>query len=139
MANAATPSQKWGNPDSKSFEANYMTVMKWYDSMDKQTHKLYCHKLAAPHFKAFLEELSHIYDIKIVWCYNNRSIRGSTRKSQHAYGNAIDINPDKNPMGSKLITDMPIKEVTALAKKHNLDWGALWSGRKDAMHFEYRG
>jgi hypothetical protein len=138
MANAAVPGQKWGTPGTKGFESNYMTVMRWYDSFDKQTHKLYCHKLAAPYFKAFLEELSKIYDIKSLGAFNVRKIGGSSRMSQHSWGNAIDINPLENPRRKPLKTDMP-PNIIALAAKHNLEWGGTWKSLPDSMHFEYRG
>ena len=58
--------------------------------------------------------------------------------SEHAYGNAIDINPDKNPWRSSK-TNLP-SNVSDIAAKHGLIWGGDWSpGSRDPMHFEWTG
>ncbi len=68
--------------------------------------------------------------------YNFRNIRGGSTLSRHATGQALDINPAKNPMtNGKLITDLP-PNVSEIAAKHGLKWGGDWTRRKDAMHFE---
>ena len=94
---------------------------------------------SAPSFSGFIGELeSQGYNIRDFGGFNNRDIVGARgRKSQHAYGNAIDLNPGKNPLGTS-ITDMP-ENVRALAKKYGLIWGMDWKGRKDPMHFEWNG
>lgn len=89
-------------------------------------------------FQGFVRELeSQGYNIKSLGGFNNRMVRGGNRLSQHAYGNAIDLNPGNNPLGTT-ITDMP-DNVRALAKKYGLIWGMDWKGRKDPMHFEWNG
>lgn len=96
------------------------------------------HREAQPSFSGFLKELeAQGYDVKSLGGYNPRQIRGGSGWSQHAYGNAIDLNPGKNPLGTS-ITDMP-DNVRELAKKYGLIWGADWKGRKDPMHFEWNG
>jgi hypothetical protein len=67
-----------------------------------------------------------------------RQKRGGGGWSQHAFGNAIDINPSRNPMTNKLITDMP-PNVRDMAAKYGLSWGGDWKSTKDAMHFEWMG
>ena len=101
--------------------------------------KVTVHAAAAASFKGFLDELEGTgYRIDSLGGHNHRAIRGSNRLSQHAYGNAIDINPDRNPMGNRLITDLP-PNVSAMAARHGLSWGGDWKRRKDAMHFEWTG
>jgi len=93
---------------------------------------------ALPAFQGFIRELEgQGYKIKSLGGFNNRMIRGGNRLSQHAYGNAIDLNPGNNPLGTS-VTDMP-DNVRALAKKYGLIWGMDWKGRKDPMHFEWNG
>jgi len=71
--------------------------------------------------------------------YNSRPIRGSTTTpSNHSWGLALDINWDKNPMTSTLITDMPGTVVNAW-KDLGFGWGGNYGGRKDSMHYEYNG
>ena len=98
------------------------------------------HKEAAESFRGFLNELEGSgYKIDSLGGYNNRAIRGGSRLSQHAYGNAVDVNPDKNPMTyGPTVTDMPAN-VGDLAAKYGLTWGGDWKNRKDAMHFEWAG
>jgi hypothetical protein len=95
---------------------------------------------AAPHFKAFLEDLtSRGYKIDDIGGYSDRLKRGSfASMSEHAYGNAIDINPDRNPFHSRK-TDLP-PNVAQIAAKYGLIWGGNWSGNSaDPMHFEWSG
>lgn len=95
---------------------------------------------AAPHFKAFLDELTaRGYKIGSLGGYNDRMKRGSLSSySEHAFGNAIDINPGSNPFHSHA-TDLP-KDVSRIAAKYGLIWGGDWYGRTaDPMHFEWSG
>ncbi len=97
------------------------------------------HKAASANFQGFLNELEASgYKINSLGGFNHRNIRGGNKLSQHAYGNAIDINPAQNPMGSRLITDMP-KNISDMAVKWGITWGGDWKRRPDAMHFEWNG
>jgi hypothetical protein len=70
------------------------------------------------------------------WGFACRSIRGRNVASNHSWGLAVDLNSLANPMGSRLVTDMP-SWLPALWRAHGFRWGGDYSGRKDAMHFEY--
>jgi hypothetical protein len=101
--------------------------------------KLTVNAAAAESFKGFVDELEASgYKINSLGGYNLRQKRGGGGWSQHAYGNAIDINPAKNPMTGKLITDMP-GNIRDMAAKYGLSWGGDWKSTKDAMHFEWMG
>lgn len=67
-------------------------------------------------------------------CYNNRPIRGSTNISNHAFAAAIDMNPEKLPLGSKNKMH-PI--MYAAFKNQGALMGQDYSGRKDPMHAEF--
>ncbi len=56
--------------------------------------------------------------------------------SKHSFAIAVDINPNKNPMGIKLITDIP-QSVINIFLKRGFIWGGNWEHRKDPMHFEF--
>ena len=97
------------------------------------------HSAAAESFQGFVNELEASgYKIKSFGGHNHRGKRGGGGLSQHAYGNAIDINPEQNPFGNKLITDMP-QNIREIAAKWGLSWGGDWKSVKDAMHFEWMG
>jgi hypothetical protein len=68
--------------------------------------------------------------------FNNRNIRGGTRKSLHAYGAAIDLWPGPNGNHTHWPTraKMPIQVMEIFAKHGWLSAGAFWS--RDAMHFQ---
>lgn len=90
----------------------------------------------APQFQAFLSELeSSGYKINPEKSggYNDRNIRGSEKKSQHAFGNAIDLNWDINPQGQSK-HDLP-SGINDIAAKHGIVWGGKFSN-PDPMHFE---
>ncbi|MDO5287237.1 MAG: peptidoglycan-binding protein [Actinomycetia bacterium] len=68
--------------------------------------------------------------------YNCRFIRGSSKPSNHAYGRAVDLNWNANPMGSRFVSDIP-PEVVKLWMRHGFYWGGHYRNRPDAMHFEF--
>ena len=89
-------------------------------------------------------------------CFNYRTIAGSWRLSQHAFGMAVDINPLQNPCvrGSRIrpstatdyvdrSKDFPHKiDDNDLCKKtfesYGFRWGGRWRSVKDYQHFEKR-
>jgi hypothetical protein len=94
---------------------------------------------AARQFQGFIEELEATgYQIKPQTSggYNDRNIRGTDRKSQHAHGAAIDVNWQDNLFDEKGTNNLP-PNVGEIAAKWGLSWGGYFKGdKKDAMHFE---
>ena len=70
--------------------------------------------------------------------YNDRNIRGGARKSNHAFGAAIDVNAAQNALGATSGSVVPNVARTLAAKWH-LRWGGDYKHRKDLMHFEIPG
>jgi len=80
---------------------------------------------------------------------------GSGNWSEHAYGEAIDINPIENPYTgcgvtrqrrsipyldrSRLRPGMVTSTVVAAFGSIGWGWGGYWSGTKDYMHFSASG
>lgn len=93
-------------------------------------------KQYAPAFQSLLTALDQTgYKVYSLGGYADRDVRGQPgKKSLHALGAAIDINPTSNPMGSQLITDMPA-DIGQIAANLGLGWGGNWTSKKDAMHF----
>ncbi|MCV9965716.1 M15 family metallopeptidase [Pararhizobium sp. BT-229] len=93
----------------------------------------------ASQFQSLVKDLEATgYNIKSIGGYSHRNIAGTSKLSNHAYGNAIDINPMANPdtgRGGALITDMPAS-VSEIASRNGFSWGGDWKSKKDAMHFE---
>lgn len=159
--NPGTP----GAPNHAWYAANIVNVeLPWSmaNAMDPGgapiIHTLF-HKAAAPHLINALQDvwdtaqghlaagqstraLIHSFGGDL-WCgtYNLRFVRGYEAQgvlSPHAYGIAIDIFPEKNPMGKPLRTTFPAWYVSAW-KRHGFIWGGDFVGRPDAMHFEVVG
>ncbi|MDQ0507413.1 M15 family metallopeptidase [Xanthobacter agilis] len=86
-------------------------------------------------FQGFVNDLEETgYQIKDIGGFADRAnVNNPSQKSKHAYGMAIDINPDANPNGSTR-TDLP-SGTGALAEKWGLGWGMNWKSTKDPMHF----
>lgn len=99
-------------------------------------------KVFVPNFQGLIDDLeSQGYDIRSIGGYANRNIAGSSSKSWHAHGAAIDINPSDNYVqygvsfdDGTMVTDMP-QNIRELCRKHGLGWGGDWSRKKDPMHF----
>lgn len=107
--------------------------------------KLWVHKAVKPLFAAFIEELCRGGRYRLDgrrddWGYANRNVRGSSTKSNHSWGLAVDLNAVSNPMTNdgRNHTDLP-PGVSELARRYGLTWGGDYKGRKDPMHFEFTG
>lgn len=133
-ANFAVPNGFWGDPAASDFETNYLSPITLPTGKTLQVHRE-----SAKDFEGFFNELSRMgYPLKDVGGYNFRNKRGGSGLSQHAYGNAVDVNASTNPFMPSLKTDLP-PNISEIATKYNLAWGGDWQGKKDPMHFEWRG
>ncbi|CCB65400.1 tape measure protein [Hyphomicrobium sp. MC1] len=64
----------------------------------------------------------------------DRNMRGTNKLSEHAKGDALDINPRNNPFLTHK-TDLP-PDISDMAKARGLKWGGDWKTRTDPMHFQ---
>ena len=111
------------------------------------------HRAIAPLVKVLAEQtIQRGYSLRPAECgaYNCRRIRGSDRWSNHAWGLAVDLNWNSNPMlrvswlidrhGSNFPrsswTDIP-PEVVGLWTDAGFGWGGDYRNWRDAMHFEW--
>lgn len=100
------------------------------------------HQDLIPLFAFLMDETERLgYDLTPgeCWGFACRSVRGSrTVGSNHSNGGALDINAPHNPMGSRLITNIPMR-VVMLWEAHMFRWGGRYIRRPDAMHMEFWG
>lgn len=66
-------------------------------------------------------------------CFNIRNVRGGTQISAHAYGLAIDLNAEVNPLGGP---SRMAEEVIDCFEEAGFVWGGNFK-RVDPMHFQY--
>jgi LysM repeat protein len=105
----------------------------------KQVRTLYCHKKLTGRFEAVFREIERRGLRERVrtfgGCFNFRAKRSGSKLSTHAWGIAIDLNPETNGMGRD--GDMAPGIVKAF-EDAGFTWGGRWSGRsKDPMHFQF--
>jgi hypothetical protein len=98
-----------------------------------------CHKLVAPIFtKVFAKLQSAGLQQKITsfgGCFSFRPQRSGTKLSTHAWGIAIDVNPETNQQGTAGELD---SAIIAILKQAGFSWGGDWQGHsRDPMHFQY--
>jgi GH24 family phage-related lysozyme (muramidase) len=111
---------------------------------DNYGHTVKVNAHAAPYFKDFLNDLqANGYKVNDVQGFVNRNknLPGGQQggPSEHAFGNAIDINPKQNSQGTGR-GNMPAN-IEEIAARHGLTWGgrAEWGRYNDPMHFEWTG
>ncbi len=134
-ANAAKPGPLWGDPRDPEFASKNLTQITTNGG-----HSVTVNKVAADAFQGFLNELEQRgYKINDIGGYSKRLIAGTNTISQHAFGNAIDINPNENPVAFGVTkTNLP-SDISDIAAKWGLTWGGDWKSKKDPMHFEFTG
>ena len=94
-------------------------------------------------FEAYgsLAEVRHYGMDRFGGAYNYRRISGSSKLSLHAYGAAIDLDPEHNPLGPawRAGAGMMPMLVVELFEEAGWKWGGRFEGRKDCMHFQATG
>jgi D-alanyl-D-alanine carboxypeptidase len=122
-----------GNPLSPGWQEKNLT---WISPVKGQRWQVYAP--AASAFQGLLGDLQKEgYNPTSSGGFNYRPIRGSDKLSQHAFGTAIDVSADENPLGGAR-SNLPAN-TGELARKWGLEWGGNWKSRPDPMHFEYAG
>lgn len=146
-----------------------------YVGYDQKIHKgqLVCNQSVADELKSIFTELYQLkfpinsikpisefdfddtrsMELNNTTCFDYRLKTRKNGLSKHAYGTAIDINPQQNPFvhhqktlpenhnpelktGTISFNDSIGKKVIAVFKAHGWKWGGNWANSKDYMHFE---
>ncbi|MBO4169565.1 peptidoglycan-binding domain-containing protein [Cereibacter azotoformans] len=108
-----------------------------------------CHRLLAPSFTSiFAAAVSHYGEARFrelrldMWggCYADRPMRGGSKKSTHAWGAAVDVDPERNQLSwGRTKASMAAPEYEAwwrIVEAH----GAISLGRtqdRDWMHLQF--
>lgn len=128
----------FGNPDDADFEQDYLVSVT--HAFGGKSVTFACHKAMAPKLHNVWQTLTDQGKLGVIktfdGCYNNRSVRGSTAKSLHAWGLAIDINAADFPLGSMSRQD---HDLTVAFEEQGFWYGGDYHGRKDPMHYQFAG
>jgi D-alanyl-D-alanine carboxypeptidase-like protein len=140
------PAPSWEKANLVTVTTPYALTLAW--DLAIQVKRITCHRLVAASLLTVLEGiLSHYGTVKDVktarmhlygGCYNFRRISGSSRLSTHSWGAGIDLDPDRNPLGtpySEQLGMMPLA-VVALFEQEGWKWGGRFETRPDCMHFQ---
>ena len=96
------------------------------------------HRLLRNHFERLFQALAAegLWDAiqPVSGPFAFRNIAGSVRLSMHAFGLAIDINPDLFPQGQNRI--FPDPHVVEIFQDHGFHWGIFFPN-PDPMHFQF--
>lgn len=142
----------YGDPRSTDFadkklvsvNVPWKMVLSW-DTHHTVQHFVF-HYLCAPALSRIFSRIKSVYptqdDVENVglhlWggAYNYRPIRGSSRLSCHAFGAAIDFDPDHNGMNTVHRSHMAQPVIDAF-KSEGAFWGGDFHTRQDPMHFQF--
>ena len=140
---------KYGQPgDSNLISLTLPYPMRIAWDKAHTVSKIQCHKLIAPNLKAVFDDILAKYTLPKMQelgidlfggCYNFRKKRGGSDWSRHAWGIAIDLDPDRNGLKTKWpnaqFAKPEYKDMVDIFYKH----GFVNQGKElgfDAMHFE---
>lgn len=137
-----------GSPYLVKISLPYTMVLSWDRS--KKVNTIMCHKLVADQLKKIFEEILQVYGLDKIQqlgidlyggCFNFRRMRGGNDWSRHAWGVAIDLDPERNQLKEtkktarfarpeyKPMIDIFYKHgFVSLGVEKNYDW----------MHFEVK-
>ena len=147
MSKYGTPSES-GRPYLVKLVLPYPMVLSWDRSV--KVNSIQCHKLVAVQLKNIFDDLLAHYGIHRIkqlgidlygGCFNYRKMRGGNDWSRHAWGVAIDLDPERNQLKEtkrtarfarpeyKPMIDIFYKHgFISLGVEKNYDW----------MHFEVK-
>jgi len=112
-------------------------TLSWDHSHSVST--ITCHKLLADALTGVFDRIqSSGLQSKITsfgGCFSFRSQRTGTNLSTHAWGIAIDLNPETNTQGTAGDMD---EQLISIFRYAGFKWGGEWQGRsRDPMHFQF--
>jgi hypothetical protein len=128
---------RWQTEQLTTIPLPFPIALSWDSS--RQVQRISCHKLLAQGCtEVFAQIQSSGLQSKITsfgGCFSFRPQRTGTKLSSHAWGIALDLNPESNAQGTAGNMDAGI---VAIFKQAGFSWGGDWQGRvRDPMHFQF--
>lgn len=137
----------YGDP-GPGFESNLTVVVPpWHMTYEgRPVRGVRIHRKCAASLQAVFEDIAaqvgHDYTrlppgaVAFSGSYNPRTIRGSSRLSCHAFGAAIDMDAEHNPMNYEHSPGTMSSLVINAFKRQGWFWGGDFRSRQDPMHFQ---
>lgn len=133
---------KWFAENIRVFSLPFPMVLAWQPQTT--IRRFQAHRLAGPKICAALSRMEQAHGLEYLverkldrWggCFNFRLIRGGNSLSNHAWGTAVDINPDLGRMGNAEDAAAYPHFIVEAFEAEGFYWGGRFL-RPDAMHFE---
>ena len=128
---------KWQTDALVTIPLPFALALSWDPA--RQVQRMSCHRLLQPVFeKAFqtvCAEGLQRYITSFGGCFSFRPQRSGTKLSTHAWGIAIDLNPETNQQGT---TGNMNPAIVSIFRNAGFTWGGDWQERtRDPMHFQF--
>ena len=128
---------QWHADFLTTIELPFPLTLSW-DHL-RSVHRITCNKkLGATFADTFSRIQSAGLQLKITGfggCFSFRPQRTGGKVSTHAWGIAIDLNPESNAQGTAGDMDAGL---VAIFKQAGFSWGGEWQGKaRDSMHFQF--
>src|SRR5438067_2241240 len=112
-------------------------TLSWDPS--RSINAITCHRLLAPVFADVFTQIQNSgLQTRITsfgGCFSFRPQRTGSKLSTHAWGIAIDLNPETNEQGTAGEMD---PEIVSIYCQVGFEWGGTWEGKsRDPMHFQF--
>ena len=128
---------QWQNEHLSTSALPFPLALSWNPNV--KVSKITCHRLLVETFEQVFAEIVRqgLSDSVVTFggCFNFRQEKASVKLSTHAWGIAIDLNPESNAQGTPGNMDHGVVEIFDNA---GFEWGGNWpEPRTDAMHFQF--
>src|SRR5437762_3080728 len=132
-----TLDQRWQAECLTRVELPFTLPLSWDRS--RVVDHITCHKLVAEVFGSVFADVQRAglqqELTSFGGCFAFRAQRTGTKLSSHAWGIAVDLNPESNAQGTAGNMNA---EVAATFTKAGFTWGGDWQGHsRDPMHFQF--
>jgi hypothetical protein len=139
------PTQKWIEDHLVLISTPFPLRLSW--DTDITVRRVRCHrKVATSLGRVFQTILNHYGSPKAIaaaradlfgGCYEFRRISGSHVLSLHAWGAAVDLDPQQNPRGRVWVdgTGMMPRPVISAFEAEGWAWGGRFKAKPVTMHF----
>ncbi len=142
------PTAKWEARNLTTVDVPFHLKLSWDEKIT--IRKFTCNRVVRPVLANIFEAIWELYgkDAKAIdearmnrfgGCYNFRRMRGGSALSTHSWGIAVDIDPEKNPLGKPYNANagMIPMDVVEIFERHGAEWGGRWGNRCDAQHYQF--